>query len=649
MKTFFKRISFALIILSISALFLMCDYGNIDKNEVTINFFTNEGILNDENGSALSKVITKYDNIITLPTPSKEGYTFDGWFLDNNTFNIKLSTTITISSQFSQNTNIYAKWIIDSYILSFYDENILLEEKTYNFGEVIFAILTPIKNNFKFEFWYEIGFAEEYNFLTMPARNVKLQVKWKALEIKKFTINFDKNSTDGIDPSFTTITKEEFETYQPPTEPMREAYLFEYWFITDENIPADIGVSFGNITYKAKWKFAFENGIGTSLNPYQIKTSEQLKNLSFLSKTFTYYSKYFILIDNISLNATENFDSIGKYDKSGHDIIPDAFAGNFDGNYKTIFNLNINQPTENYVGLFKVTSGKIENIFLDSPKITGKNYVGAISGYSKFNIEKCRIYNGDINGNDFTGGITGIINGRLNHAHYCAFDGNISGGNKIGGIVGENEGFVTNCYSNVNIQGNEYVGGIVGYNRKSVQLCYTGMKYVNGKNYVGGIVGAAEILGNYGIYACFNLSDVRIRNTASYQYTAYIGGILGASIGNDIIEIRGCYNNGYIRYESNSYFDMCYGYIIGYSNNSNNVITANCYSFIYLINTGYAIFNRYSGDNLTESNTILADIKTLSFYQDPQNFKNNSGYKWDFNNVWKFNSTSLYPIFIYEI
>jgi hypothetical protein len=58
----------------------------------------------------------------------------------------------------------------------------------------------------------------------------------------------------------------------------------------------------------------------------------------------------------------------------------------------------------------------------------------------------------------------------------------------VGGLVGENRGHVTNCYSTGTVDGNHDVGGLVGRNDGSVIRCYsTGV--VSGTYDVGGLVG----------------------------------------------------------------------------------------------------------------------------------------------------------------
>ena len=68
----------------------------------------------------------------------------------------------------------------------------------------------------------------------------------------------------------------------------------------------------------------------------------------------------------------------------------------------------------------------------------------------------------------------------------------VNGKDYIGGLVGDNNGYITNCYATGFVTGERYIGGLVGINRESVTDSYaTGS--VTGNISVGGLVGE-----NYG-------------------------------------------------------------------------------------------------------------------------------------------------------
>lgn len=132
------------------------------------------------------------------------------------------------------------------------------------------------------------------------------------------------------------------------------------------------------------------NPWGSPHNPYVIGTKEQLTRLSAIvggtsavnsikNDTYVYvqaqsgdYSgAYFKLADNIP--SVGNITPIGSNTHS--------FAGNFDGNKKTISGLNINK-SGNYIGLFGYVSGATIKDLTVNGSVKGSQYVGGVVGYA---------------------------------------------------------------------------------------------------------------------------------------------------------------------------------------------------------------------------------------------------------------------------
>jgi len=93
---------------------------------------------------------------------------------------------------------------------------------------------------------------------------------------------------------------------------------------------------------------------------------------------------------------------------------PAPFSGNFDGNNFSISGLFIKRPSENYVGLFGVTTGfqefyrEIKDLTLTDITVSGHKYVGLISGKSDFaKFNNIFISNAIIEAYDLGGGVFG--------------------------------------------------------------------------------------------------------------------------------------------------------------------------------------------------------------------------------------------------
>lgn len=71
------------------------------KDNFTVQFDTN-------GGSEVAPVVVEEGSVITAPvSPDKDGYSFDGWYLDNETFEQKFDFT----SPVNDNVTLYAKWV----------------------------------------------------------------------------------------------------------------------------------------------------------------------------------------------------------------------------------------------------------------------------------------------------------------------------------------------------------------------------------------------------------------------------------------------------------------------------------------------------------------------------------------------------------
>ena len=134
----------------------------------------------------------------------------------------------------------------------------------------------------------------------------------------------------------------------------------------------------------------------------------------------------FLLMNDIDLNSNNNF------------YIP-YFAGHFNGNDYSIYNINLNQNFVNNYGLFGYTNNvTIENIKLlnvDLDLMGGFNIgslVGYCDNYSKIN--NCFV-NGSISGSSIIGGLVGISNNN-SEVNNCFSDCLITGASNIGGLVG---------------------------------------------------------------------------------------------------------------------------------------------------------------------------------------------------------------------
>ena len=98
---------FALIVL-LTIIFAACDLfdGPHDENKDGVTFTIT---FDTQGGSEVKPIIIKEDESITMPSnPTKEGFLFAGWYLDN-----KFVEKFTINKKITSNITLYAKWVTD--------------------------------------------------------------------------------------------------------------------------------------------------------------------------------------------------------------------------------------------------------------------------------------------------------------------------------------------------------------------------------------------------------------------------------------------------------------------------------------------------------------------------------------------------------
>jgi len=174
-------------------------------------------------------------------------------------------------------------------------------------------------------------------------------------------------------------------------------------------------------------------GSGTSIDPYQIET---LDNLLWLSTTQSVWdpSIYFLQTEDIDASDTQNWNDGEGFSPIGYGIL--GFYGNYNGDYHIIDNLYINRPNAEYVALFGINEGTtIEAVGVTNVNITGNEYTGALVGILTYDSTISGCY------------ATGIVNGVRN----------------VGGLVGfVHLSILSENYAIVCVNGNELVGGLVG-------------------------------------------------------------------------------------------------------------------------------------------------------------------------------------------
>ena len=274
----------------------------------------------------------------------------------------------------------------------------------------------------------------------------------------------------------------------------------------------------------------YSGGSGTPDDPYLIYTAADMNQIGL---NYTDWDKNFKLMADINLAAYTGtqFNRIGTDDKH-------AFSGVFNGNWHKISNFTYTAPSGSYIGVFGHISAtaQIKKVALVRVNVTGSEYVGGLVGYNEGTISDSSVA-GTVSGYSFVGGLAGYnLSGTISN---CSSTAAVTGGDTsayLGGLVGYSDGTISNSFSTAVVSGGSgayCLGGLAGYNWDTVTACWAGgnVSGGTGANSVGGLVGEN---GQYGVIAnCY----------ATGEITAYedVGGLMGL---NDQGIITKCCSSG---------------------------------------------------------------------------------------------------------
>lgn len=130
----------------------------------------------NSNGGSLVEAIS-LDEIqnITMPIdPFKEGFSFDGWYLDDVTFSQPFTLESLLGREISNNVDVYAKWSLNTYTITF--DTVLgstITPLSFRFNETISMPSQPNRLGFAFKGW-----DQEMNGV-MPANDITLKAIWE--------------------------------------------------------------------------------------------------------------------------------------------------------------------------------------------------------------------------------------------------------------------------------------------------------------------------------------------------------------------------------------------------------------------------------------------------------------------------------------
>ena len=181
-----------------------------------------------EGGSEVASQIRANTPADRPADPTKEGYTFIGWYNGESEWDFETPVTA--------NLTLTAKWQVNQYTITFKPENggedIVIKQ---DYGTAITAPANPTKTGYTFAGW------DKTIPTTMPAGNMTITAQW---QVNQYTITF-KPENGGQD----IVIKQDYGTaITAPANPTKTGYTFAGW---DKTIPSTMPA--GDMTITARW------------------------------------------------------------------------------------------------------------------------------------------------------------------------------------------------------------------------------------------------------------------------------------------------------------------------------------------------------------------------------------------------------------
>ena len=213
--------------------------------------------------NSLITLTAQWAGSITLPTPTRAGYTFNGWYTAA-TGGTKVGEG-GASYTPTANITLYAQWTAKSYTVSFNPNggSVSPTSKDVVFNAAYGTLPTPTRTGYTFTGWYtksDAGTLVTTETIVLTASNHTIFAHWTPTE---YVITYEENND--------TLTGNKTQNYNIETNltlqqaPTRIGYMFTYWTVTTPNGNWENGNTFtasqtvgtgkyGNITLTAQWQ-----------------------------------------------------------------------------------------------------------------------------------------------------------------------------------------------------------------------------------------------------------------------------------------------------------------------------------------------------------------------------------------------------------
>jgi hypothetical protein len=353
----------------------------------------------------------------------------------------------------------------------------------------------------------------------------------------------------------------------------------------------------------------YSGGSGTAEDPYQIGT---VGDWNELMDSNSDWDANFVMTSDINLQGVPLIPVGNTLSGTYY-----RFTGIFDGNGHVIRNAEINMPGYWHIGLFGVinANSQIRNLGVEDVNMSGERDIAGLVGCNEGTITNCYAtgkigYPTMMPSGGTLGGLVGFNYGTIKDSH-AACDINAMNLD-AGGLVGRNWGDIIDSYSAGIVNGYENVGGLVGNNMAEDSNFIGTITRCYATGSVSGYRDVGGLTGNNSnldFYWWCSITDSY--STCEVTGSSYVAGLVGHGVG----QLSNCYAAGRVTGSG--------GGLTGSS--APPVLVSNCFWDIEA--TGKTISG--GGTGLT-----TAEMKTLAPFI-------SAG--WDFVDTWGIGENQTYP------
>ena len=211
-------------------------------------------LLEGGNAGSSGEYFYTVEQTVTLPTPTRTGYTFLGWTGEGIT---TPQPNVTIPKGSTGDKTYIENWKLTEYTITMDLSGGSGQEKVvYTMTDEDFELPTPTRNGYEFSGWTGEGITTPQTDVTIPkgsTGNKAYTANWKVIE---YTITLDTNGGPVVSPIKYTVEDSVTLPY-----PLRTGYEFAGWTLDGSGMPPFTPLiiypgTTGNLRYKAEWLLA---------------------------------------------------------------------------------------------------------------------------------------------------------------------------------------------------------------------------------------------------------------------------------------------------------------------------------------------------------------------------------------------------------